>query len=99
MCLCTRGADLAFRFRASDSRAPDSCRKIYAVEQNQNRFVTLKKTIAQHGASKCVTPVKGDVLGAKIRREDINYILLDPSCSGTGEYSRLTLLSHFRIPH
>ncbi|XP_022118503.2 28S rRNA (cytosine-C(5))-methyltransferase [Pieris rapae] len=58
--------------------------KIYAVERNEQRYETLcdfvKKT-----ESKCVTTMHRDSLDIKKGEcDDVEYIILDPSCSGSG---------------
>ncbi|XP_065209778.1 28S rRNA (cytosine-C(5))-methyltransferase [Planococcus citri] len=61
--------------------------KIFAVERDKTRFVTLKEMVRRCKA-KCVTPIQSDVFLAKLDRSKIEYILLDPSCSGTGMLTR-----------
>lgn len=59
---------------------------VYAVEMDENRFKILNKFIEKVGAT-CVKMINKDVL--KITYKDcpnINYILVDPSCSGSGKY-------------
>lgn len=63
-------------------------RRIYAVERDQKRFKTLKEIIVRCGA-KCVTPLRADIFQAKLNRTKIEYILLDPSCSGSGKHTTL----------
>ncbi|XP_023949527.2 28S rRNA (cytosine-C(5))-methyltransferase [Bicyclus anynana] len=58
--------------------------KIYAVERNEKRYETLCQYVEATG-SKCVETLHKDTL--EIRRGDLDeveYILLDPSCSGSG---------------
>ncbi|XP_049866749.1 28S rRNA (cytosine-C(5))-methyltransferase [Pectinophora gossypiella] len=58
--------------------------KIYAVERNERRYQTLCDFVEKTG-SKCVETVHRDAL--EIKRgdyDDVEYILLDPSCSGSG---------------
>nr|XP_026501597.1 probable 28S rRNA (cytosine-C(5))-methyltransferase [Vanessa tameamea] len=58
--------------------------KIYAVERNEDRYKTLCDFVERTG-SKCVETLHKDSL--EIRRgdcDDVEYILLDPSCSGSG---------------
>ncbi|XP_063377769.1 28S rRNA (cytosine-C(5))-methyltransferase [Cydia fagiglandana] len=58
--------------------------KIYAVEQNEQRYKTLCDFVEKTG-SKCVETINKDALA--LRRgdyDDVEYILLDPSCSGSG---------------
>ncbi|XP_066146187.1 28S rRNA (cytosine-C(5))-methyltransferase [Euwallacea fornicatus] len=63
--------------------------KIYAVEQNPQRFQTLKKIVEKSGAT-CVNLINQDVL--RLGESDlpkVQYILVDPSCSGSGMTDRL----------
>lgn len=58
---------------------------VYAVEYNQKRFDTLKKMVELSGAT-CVKTINRDVI--TITEKDcpnIEYILVDPSCSGSGK--------------
>ncbi|XP_050345016.1 28S rRNA (cytosine-C(5))-methyltransferase [Nymphalis io] len=58
--------------------------KVYAVERNEDRYKTLCDFVEKTG-SKCVETLHKDSL--EIKRgdcEDVEYILLDPSCSGSG---------------
>lgn len=57
---------------------------IYAVEIRENRFKTLNKIVESSGAT-CVQTMNKDVL--TIFESDcpgVEYILVDPSCSGSG---------------
>ncbi|XP_056633844.1 28S rRNA (cytosine-C(5))-methyltransferase [Diorhabda sublineata] len=80
---------------------------VYATEMNQKRFEVLKTIVSSCGAT-CVKTINKDVLSCT--KEDFNgveYILVDPSCSGTGMCdrtekteicpSRLARLSGFQI--
>lgn len=61
--------------------------KIYAIERNEERYNTLCDFVERTG-SKCVETLNKDSL--EIKRgdyDDVEYILLDPSCSGSGELS------------
>ncbi|KAM3961829.1 nop2/Sun-like domain containing protein 5 [Aphomia sociella] len=58
--------------------------KVYAVERNEKRYQTLCDFVAKT-SSKCVETLHKDSL--EIKRgdmDDVEYILLDPSCSGSG---------------
>ncbi|XP_059060693.1 28S rRNA (cytosine-C(5))-methyltransferase [Achroia grisella] len=58
--------------------------KIYAVERNEKRYKTLCDFV-EKTASTCVETLHKDSL--EIKRgdlDDVEYILLDPSCSGSG---------------
>ncbi|XP_077283877.1 uncharacterized protein LOC143909659 isoform X2 [Arctopsyche grandis] len=57
---------------------------IYSVEQDQKRFDVLSQFVEASGAT-CVKLINKDV--TLLRRTDcpnVDYILLDPSCSGSG---------------
>ncbi|CAH0718817.1 unnamed protein product, partial [Brenthis ino] len=57
---------------------------IYAVERNEQRYQTLCDFV-EKTASKCVETIHKDSL--EIKRgdyDDVEYIILDPSCSGSG---------------
>ncbi|XP_047988791.1 28S rRNA (cytosine-C(5))-methyltransferase-like [Leguminivora glycinivorella] len=58
--------------------------KIYAVEQSEQRYRTLCDFVQKTG-SKCVQTLNQDSLALKRGDyDDVEYILLDPSCSGSG---------------
>ncbi|CAG5011871.1 unnamed protein product [Parnassius apollo] len=58
--------------------------KIYAVERNEERYQTLCDFVERTG-SKCVETLHKDSLDIKRGDyDDVEYILLDPSCSGSG---------------
>lgn len=62
--------------------------KIYAIEQDQRRYETLKSLLEKANADNVLTFNK-DALGVK--EEDIpncEYILVDPTCSGSGMIDR-----------
>lgn len=61
-------------------------RKVYAVEKNFERFKTLQDTLSQSGATN-VTTINKDV--SQVGPEmcpGVEYIILDPSCSGSGKF-------------
>lgn len=58
--------------------------KIYAVERDDRRFKTLCDFVEKTGST-CVTTLHKDSLEIKRGDHDeVEYILLDPSCSGSG---------------
>lgn len=57
--------------------------KIIAVERNLNRYKTLKSMIKEFGA-KNVETIHKDFLKIEPSSIKADYILLDPSCSGSG---------------
>ncbi|XP_011564289.3 28S rRNA (cytosine-C(5))-methyltransferase [Plutella xylostella] len=58
--------------------------KVYAVERNETRYQTLCEFVEKTGC-KCVTTMHKDALELKRGDfDDVEYILLDPSCSGSG---------------
>ena len=57
---------------------------MYAVERNESRYQILCDFV-QKTASKCVETFNKDSL--EIKRgdfDDVEYIILDPSCTGSG---------------
>ncbi|XP_046679285.1 26S rRNA (cytosine-C(5))-methyltransferase NOP2B [Homalodisca vitripennis] len=64
------------------------CRKVYAVERDEGRFQSLKEMIANSGADNVVT-LHSDVTKLSLEKySDVEYILLDPTCSGSGMRDR-----------
>lgn len=62
--------------------------RIYAVEKMRMRFETLRSFV-ESSNSTCVQPIEADTL--RVTKEDVpdvEYILLDPSCSGSGIVQR-----------
>ena len=62
-------------------------RKIFAFDKSPERLKTLKRMVATAGAS-CVTPTCCDFLRVDpqdSRYRNVEYILVDPSCSGSGK--------------
>lgn len=58
---------------------------VYACEKNEKRFQTLNNLIEKSGAS-CVKTLNKDVLTLTSNEcPDVEYILVDPSCSGSGK--------------
>lgn len=58
---------------------------VYAVEMNQQRFNVLNKIVQNAGAT-CVKTIHKDAVS--LTAEDcpnVEYILIDPSCSGSGK--------------
>ncbi|KAJ1527892.1 hypothetical protein ONE63_007828 [Megalurothrips usitatus] len=57
---------------------------IYAIEKNAERFNSLTKIVSQAEAS-CVKPLLGDSFKYSDKEiPGVEYILVDPSCSGSG---------------
>ncbi|KAF2905767.1 hypothetical protein ILUMI_00410 [Ignelater luminosus] len=64
---------------------------VYAVEMNQQRFNTLNKMV-QNADATCVKTIHKDAV--TLTAEDcpnVEYILVDPSCSGSGMLDRITI--------
>ncbi|ELA42781.1 uncharacterized protein VICG_00096 [Vittaforma corneae ATCC 50505] len=57
--------------------------KIYAFERDAKRYQTLVEQIAKYGAEN-VEAIYSDFLKASPEQYKADYILLDPSCSGSG---------------
>lgn len=65
--------------------------KIFAFEKDKKRFQTLKELLSRKGCSN-IEPILADFLkidqnDAKYRK--VQYVLLDPSCSGSGIIGRI----------
>lgn len=59
---------------------------IYAVEKDPKRFNILDKLIIDAGVT-CVKTINNDVLECSAKDfPGVEYILVDPSCSGTGVF-------------
>ncbi|XP_046740778.1 28S rRNA (cytosine-C(5))-methyltransferase [Diprion similis] len=68
--------------------------KIYAVEIDKRRYQTLCEIVASTN-SHCVETINADVMTLDARRcHDVEYILVDPSCSGSGMLDRLDVDSN-----
>ncbi|KAI8868730.1 S-adenosyl-L-methionine-dependent methyltransferase [Ramicandelaber brevisporus] len=69
--------------------------KIWAFDLDAKRLGTLRKMVDRAGADKVVTPRHASFLDADPNSAEfanVEYILLDPSCSGSGIVSRLDSL-------
>ncbi|EDW84279.2 uncharacterized protein Dwil_GK13235 [Drosophila willistoni] len=66
--------------------------RIYAVEQSGDRYKTLCN-ITDAAGCKIVTPILGDALTMDSNScPDVEYILVDPSCSGNGMQNRISVV-------
>jgi putative methyltransferase len=65
--------------------------KIYALDADPRRLETLKNNSKRQGFNqKCIHPLLADFLKLDVGKySDVEYILLDPSCSGSGIVGRL----------
>ncbi|XP_030764174.1 probable 28S rRNA (cytosine-C(5))-methyltransferase [Sitophilus oryzae] len=64
---------------------------IYAVERDPKRFDVLNKIVETSG-SKCIKAINKDVLECNSSDfPDVEYILVDPSCSGSGMVDRVEM--------
>eukprot|EP00099_Drosophila_melanogaster_P023116 NP_650787.1 Nop2/Sun-like domain containing protein 5 [Drosophila melanogaster] len=64
---------------------------IYSVEQDHVRYNTLCEITKDAGCD-IVKPILGDALNLTPERfPDVEYILVDPSCSGSGMQNRMTV--------
>lgn len=71
---------------------------VYAVELDKRRFETLESLIEKSGAT-CVKTINNDAL--KITDNDcpnVEYILVDPSCTGSGMINRLSFEKEEKDP-
>ncbi|XP_017848770.1 probable 28S rRNA (cytosine-C(5))-methyltransferase [Drosophila busckii] len=65
--------------------------RIYAVEQSKDRYKALCDITTEAGCE-IVTPILGDALTMDAERcPEVEYILVDPSCSGNGMQSRISV--------
>ncbi|KAH8417243.1 hypothetical protein KR222_007042 [Zaprionus bogoriensis] len=65
--------------------------RIYAVEQSKERYQSLCK-ITDEAGCQIVTPILGDALTMDDTNcPDVEYILVDPSCSGSGMQNRISV--------
>ncbi|XP_050305093.1 28S rRNA (cytosine-C(5))-methyltransferase [Anthonomus grandis grandis] len=61
---------------------------VYAVERDAKRFEVLKKMVESADAT-CVKPINKDVLQCgETDFPDVEFIIVDPSCSGSGMVDR-----------
>ncbi|KAB0795356.1 hypothetical protein PPYR_12195 [Photinus pyralis] len=64
---------------------------VYAVERDQNRYNTLTSMINESGAT-CIKTIHKDVLEVSAEEcPNVEYILVDPSCSGSGIVDRVNI--------
>nr|XP_034176124.1 probable 28S rRNA (cytosine-C(5))-methyltransferase isoform X1 [Osmia lignaria] len=62
--------------------------KIYAVELNEHRYASLCEQVKLTGAS-CINAILKDAVTLNANEySDVEYILVDPSCSGSGMLDR-----------
>ncbi|CAF0985147.1 unnamed protein product [Adineta steineri] len=61
--------------------------KLYAIELNRRRFKELNINLKTAGVT-CAHTLNGDFLNVTLPFDEIDYILLDPSCSGSGIRNR-----------
>lgn len=62
-------------------------RKLFAIEKNKRRFNEMNKNLKSAGV-RCATTLNGDFLQLTLPKDEIEFILLDPSCSGSGIRNR-----------
>ena len=63
------------------------CSILYAVEMNKRRFKELKASLKLAGVT-CAHTLNNDFLKVTLPFNEIDYVLLDPSCSGSGIRTR-----------
>ena len=69
--------------------SPPQGARVVAVERSSKRFSLLSQMIERSRASCVTVPVNADFLSIEPSQyEDVEYIVLDPSCSGTGMVRR-----------
>lgn len=67
------------------------CRKIFAFDLDAKRLASMATLLARAGVS-CCQLAEEDFLAVSPsdqRYRQVQYILLDPSCSGSGEMGRI----------
>ncbi|KAI5190392.1 25S rRNA (cytosine2278-C5)-methyltransferase [Nematocida minor] len=84
--------------------SPES--KIYAIEKDMDRYKILREMVEKSGAENIVS-INADFLSITKESEEVfdaEYILVDPSCSGSGihpneekDHNRLNKLSAFQV--
>ncbi|XP_016974818.1 28S rRNA (cytosine-C(5))-methyltransferase [Drosophila rhopaloa] len=73
--------------------------RIYAVEQSKERYRALCN-ITDEAGCQIVTPSLGDALQMKAEDcPDVEYILVDPSCSGNGMQNRISVCEDEKDDH
>ncbi len=60
---------------------------LYAIEMNRRRFKELNNNLKTAGVT-CAKTINGDFLNVILPFDEIDFILLDPSCSGSGIRNR-----------
>eukprot|EP01006_Ploeotia_vitrea_P046544 TRINITY_DN67032_c6_g1_i1.p1 TRINITY_DN67032_c6_g1~~TRINITY_DN67032_c6_g1_i1.p1 ORF type:complete len:452 (+),score=206.42 TRINITY_DN67032_c6_g1_i1:301-1656(+) len=67
--------------------------RVDAFEINEKRCALLKRRVEQAGGDKCIRARHESFLDADVSADgefgDVRYVLLDPTCSGSGMVSRL----------
>jgi putative methyltransferase len=64
--------------------------RVYAIDKDPKRLATLKLLTGRAGCDKVIVPIASSFLDlAPGDYPDVEYILLDPSCSGSGIVGRL----------
>ena len=70
---------------------------MYAVERSARRCETLRKIVEGAGAGTIVQVMNRDFLDLDpLEYADVEYIVLDPSCSGSGKLSSRTKNAVYR---
>ncbi|XP_043269508.1 28S rRNA (cytosine-C(5))-methyltransferase [Venturia canescens] len=65
--------------------------KIFAIEKDKRRYETLCKLVEDSNAT-CVTTFNADSMTMDVNKcPNVEYILVDPSCSGSGMSDRMNL--------
>ena len=65
--------------------AVGKCGKVVAVERSSKRAATLKEILAKSEADAVTTVLESDFLDVRPEEHpDVEYLVVDPSCSGTG---------------
>lgn len=59
--------------------------KIYAIERNERRFNDMEKMVKAAGCENVTTVLKDSLSLSNSDFQDAEYILVDPTCSGSGK--------------
>jgi putative methyltransferase len=82
----THLASLVSQFLSSSSSSSSKqSRRVFAFEKNPSRCQLLQKRIAQYNLTSMIEAKRTDYLSLDCQQySQVRYILLDPSCSGSG---------------
>uniref|UniRef100_A0A8D9BJD6 Probable 28S rRNA (Cytosine-C(5))-methyltransferase n=1 Tax=Cacopsylla melanoneura TaxID=428564 RepID=A0A8D9BJD6_9HEMI len=77
---------------------PEVLRKVYAVDKDPKRFKYMKEVVELANGSDVVETIFSDIFEIKMAGySDVEYVLVDPSCSGTGISERAKIDNHREV--